>query len=85
MPLGKNFNTSNIYSPLQADYTERKFVYTYYGSSDVMKGIGGFNEMFGSIMAQTGPFLIMGFVYTLSKYLLTNYQTTYHKQTVGFL
>ena len=73
VPLKHKFNSSKIYIPLETDFTEREFVYTYYGSGDVMKGIGGINRIIKSVMEITLPFMTMSFVYTLSRILLFKY------------
>jgi len=50
VPMKDKFNSTKIYVPMQPDFVERKFIYKYYGSSDVMKGIGGIMNIIKGVM-----------------------------------
>jgi hypothetical protein len=85
VPLATEFNSSDIYSPISADYTERIFIYKYFGTGDIMAGIGGIMGFIGPILANLNPYFVMYFLYKLSKAIWTRYEQTYHRQTVYFL
>ena len=36
VPLLTTFNTSNLYIPIDTDFTERVYIYEYYEISDIM-------------------------------------------------
>ena len=74
VPLASEFNSSDIYSPISADYTERIFIYKYFGFGDIMAGIGGIMGFIGPILGHLNPYFVMFFLYKLSKAIWTKYE-----------
>ena len=85
VPHAPIFNSSNIYSGFQADYTERIYIYKYYGFGDLMSGIGGTNAFVNPILGSATVFFIINFLYTMAKMLIFKYKEAYHKENIAFL
>lgn len=68
------FNSSDIYSPIQADFTERIYIYKYYGVNEIMTGIGGLQAFLNPIIKSILPFFTMYFMYYLAKILWYKYE-----------
>ena len=73
------YNTSNIYVPVDTDFTERIYIYEYYTYSDIMGGIGSMNAFIAPLLNFLTPYFIMFFLYSLSKVLKFKYEQVYHK------
>lgn len=85
VPHALVFNSSDIYSGFQADYTERIYIYKYFGFSDIMAGIGGTNAFIKPILNSVVPYFVIFFLYSLSCILLFKYTQSYNKEAVVFL
>ena len=79
MPIAAIFNNSDIYCPIQADFTERKFIFKYYGKADIMAGIGGIGAFIYPILGYLTPYFVIYFLYSLSNVLWFKYEQSFHK------
>ena len=78
VPLRPIFNSSNIYIPIETDFTERIYIYQYYSYGDIMSSIGAMNAFILPVIAILTPYFIMYFLYSLSKMLKFKYQQVFH-------
>jgi len=78
VPLKVVFNSSDIYVPIETDFTERIFIYEYYNYNDVMSSVGALSAFIMPIIAIFTPYLIMHFLHNLSKMILFKYEQVFH-------
>ena len=74
VPLLTTYNSSNIYIPIETDFTERVYIYQYFGMQDIMQGVGALNAFIIPIIAMFTPYFIIYFLYSLSKILWYKYE-----------
>jgi len=74
VPLDAVFNNSNIYCPIQADFTERVFNYKYFGKADILSEVGGISAFVYPILKNLTPYFVMFFLYSLANVLWYKYE-----------
>ena len=61
-----NFNSSNVYIPIQPDFTERKYNYKFFTGADITASIGGIGGFLKPIFGWLVQLFIISFLYQLS-------------------
>ena len=69
VPTAAHYNSSTIYIPFEAIFTERIYEYNYYHYSDIMHSIGGLQAFVGQFLGIAVPLFIIGTLFKLSDIL----------------
>jgi len=85
VPLAGQYNSSTISIPLDFEFTERIYIYYFFGVGDIIAKIGGINGFFSPILGKLAPFFVMFFLYSLAKILREKSELAYQSELKQFL
>ena len=74
------FNSSNVHIPLKADFTQRKYYWSYFTFLDVVSAIGGVNAAISPILNKFAPLFMLYFMYALASIIKANYLKEYRNE-----
>jgi hypothetical protein len=85
IPIATKYNgtTSNV--PLDLEFTERKFTYSYYAVSDIITYIGGIYAALMPILGLIAPLYVWLFLNMLASILKEKSQKAYKAELLDFL
>ena len=67
------FNSSNVHIPFKADFTQRKYFWSFYHFMDIVSAIGGVNAAFTPLLKKLAPFFMIAFLIALASIIKGKY------------
>ena len=77
VPTAETYNSTVIYIPFEAEFTERIYKYHYYHYSDIIASIGGLQAFITPFITSFGPFFVIMFLIMLANILTERQESGY--------